>query len=131
MLMRALQSTRPYLTPPIVRPNSVPSRRCVRALLDLDLGLALSLAVPFLASRPCIYSLSPGHEPPPAHSTARQDLVRGVACQACAAHAAGCVVALPRSLLKVCSDGIAQDIIDFVEPVMLIVGSRGLGQLKG
>jgi hypothetical protein len=36
-------------------------------------------------------------------------------------------------LFSLCSDvdGLRIDIVDYYDPVMLIVGSRGLGQLKG
>lgn len=84
------------------------------------------------APRPCLYLMSSGDQRSSADPAECHNFLRGLACEERQAHDSRLVHLIRKRFLRthlVCSSG--SDIVDYVEPLMLIVGSRGVSQLKG
>ena len=85
-----------------------------------------------LASRTRLYFGQTSDWPASAHKVECQNLLSGMACKEFETYASRYVVfPLFSFKKKILILIIYPDVVDYVEPTMLIVGSRGLGQLNG
>lgn len=124
-----------YVVDPLIpNPNDRMTKlRCQQEVRHYAHFPPLLLSDPIhIASRNGLYPRPSGDQSATADTPACDRRMPGLACKECPSYAIGYAVFNFNALCYANIDFDAHsDIVDYVEPTMLIVGSRGIGNLKG